>query len=149
IEGFEVDGANYQAGQVWNVGIYLTGSYDTASNVLVHNIGLTDVGDNGQGAGGIVTDNYYGGTHDNVSNSVVHDIGNDPLDQGIYISTSGNVVNNLVYNVANVGIHLWHNATNVNIENNTVVNCAMGILIGSGDYYNGFEGPNDYTNVFN
>src|SRR5262249_3084343 len=53
------------------------------------------------------------------------------------------------YNIANVGIHLWHNATNVLIQNNTVHNNSMGILVGSGDYYNGFSGPNDNTSVVN
>jgi hypothetical protein len=147
IDGFEIDGANYQAGQIWNTGIYLTGSYDTATNCLVHNIALND-GD-GHGAGGIVTDNYDGGVYDNVVGCVVHDVGNNQFDHGIYIGTSGDVVNNVVYNIASVGIHLWHNATNVNIENNTITNCSAGILVGGGDYYNGFEGPDDYTNVFN
>src|SRR5262249_12297819 len=131
IDGFEVDGTNAQGGMLWAGGIYAAGSYDVVENNLVHNI-AQKVAWSIQGAGGIITDNYYGGVYNDVIANIVHDIG--PVvgcahDQGIYISTSGKVANNLSYNISWVAIHLWHNATNVTIVNNTVALSEMGILV--------------------
>jgi hypothetical protein len=150
IDGFEVDGTNLQSGTPWALAIYAAGSYDVVENNLVHNI-AQKLGCTNQGAAGIDTDNYYGGIYNDVIGNIVHDIGpvGCNFDQGIYISTSGKVENNLAYNIAWVAIHLWHNATNVTIVNNTVTLSEMGILIGGGDYYNGFTGPDDYTFVAN
>lgn len=145
LDGFEVDGTD--GGM--RVGVYTSGSYDTVTNATVHNIALGSV-NNANGGGGIVADSYYGGTHATVRDSTVYDVGLDNFDQGIYISTSDcSVINNTVYNIYSVGIHLWHNATSALIENNTVYDNGMGILVGSGDYYNGFAGPDDYTSVVN
>lgn len=149
LDGFQVDGSSDPQGLLGNVGIYVSGSYDVVTNAVVHDIATGHVGDIGHGAGAIVADSYYGGAHATVSDSVVYNIGNDRFDQGIYMSTSGEVLNNTVYNVFAVGIHLWHNATNVHIENNIVYDNGLGILVGSGDYYNGFAGPDDYTSVIN
>jgi hypothetical protein len=150
IDGFEVDGTYAQSGTQWAIGVYAAGSYGVVENNLVHNI-AQNAGCTDHGGAGILTDNYYGGVYDDVIANIVHDIG--PVgcnyDQGIYISTSGKVENNLAYNIAWVAIHLWHNATSVTIVNNTVALSQMGILVGSGDYYNGFAGPDDYTFVAN
>lgn len=143
LDGFEIDG-----GTQWRVGIYAAGSYDTVTNVTVHDIALGSL-NNANGGGAIVTDNYFGGVHNDVLNSTVYHVGLDNFDQGIYISTSGEVINNTVYDISNVGIHLWHNATNVLIQGNAVHDASLGILVGGGDYYNGFTGPDDYTNVIN
>ena len=56
--------------------------------------------------------------------------------------------NNIVYRVAEAGIHLWHDANNVVIVNNTVAGSNTGIVVGGGDYYY-TRGPNDHTYVFN
>lgn len=144
LDGFEVDGGN---GQTWQVGVYLTGSYDTVTNATVHNIALGPVND-ANGAAGILADSYYGGTHATISDSTVYAVGKDRLDQGIYISNpDSSVTGNTVYDIASVGIHLWHNATGALIENNTVYDSGAGILVGGGGYYNGFTGPDDYTRV--
>jgi hypothetical protein len=50
--------------------------------------------------------------------------------------------------VAEAAIHLWHDATNVIITNNTVANSHTGILVGGGDFYFS-PGPDDYTAVYN
>ena len=45
-------------------------------------------------------------------------------------------------------IHLWHDAHNVIITNNTVTTSNTGIIVGGGDYYH-TSGPNDNTLVYN
>src|SRR5207253_874557 len=74
------------------------------------------------GASAIGVDGYYRGVHTDVLNNTVHDIGpaGCRFDQGIYMSTSGVVRNNVVYRVAEAGIHLWHDANHVVIAHNTV-----------------------------
>jgi hypothetical protein len=58
------------------------------------------------------------------------------------------VANNVVYRVAFAGIHLWHDATNVIVSNNTVSASHSGIVVGGGDnYYT--TGPDDHTHVSN
>jgi parallel beta-helix repeat protein len=85
---------------------------------------------------------------DIVSN-VVNDIGPAGCTyvQGIYVSTSGTIKNNLVYRVAAVGIHLWHDANNVKIINNTVTSSNFGMVIGGGDFYYTTAGAN-YVYVY-
>lgn len=152
INGFEVDGSNCTS---CTVGIYMGGSYDRVINTHVHNI-ANNIPCLSHGAAGIVADHYYGGVHNNVIGNVVDHIGVDQCNfyHGIYMSTSGIVKNNIVNNVSAYGIHLWHDATNVTVVNNTVFNNGSagsdggGIVIGSGDYYN-FSGPGDYNIVAN
>jgi hypothetical protein len=55
--------------------------------------------------------------------------------QGIYISTSAVVRNNVVSHVAAAGIHLWHDANDVVVTNNTVSWSTHGIIVGGGDFY--------------
>src|SRR5207302_2625840 len=101
--------------------------------------------------GGVTADGYYGGTNISAIANVVHDIGpvGGQLIQGVYEATSGNVENNLVYNVSGYGIHLWHDANHVNIVNNTVFNNHTGgILVGGGDFHT-TTGPDDYDFVAN
>ncbi|UUZ48872.1 hypothetical protein LP420_40510 [Massilia sp. B-10] len=94
-------------------------------------------------------DSYYGGVLADVIANLVHDIG--PVScrfvQGIYVSTSGRVKNNVVYRVAEGGIHLWHDARDVTITNNTVTASNTGIIVGGGNFYR-TRGPNDHTAVF-
>jgi hypothetical protein len=82
--------------------------------------------------------------------NLVHDIG--PVGcrfiQGIYVSTSGTVKNNIVYRIGEAAIHLWHDATNVIITNNTVTASHTGIIVGGGDFYH-TSGPNNNTIVSN
>jgi Ca2+-binding RTX toxin-like protein len=148
IDGFEVDGTNYQGGTQWRLGVYTTGSYSVIENNNVHNIAGSITS---QGGAGIESDSYYGGSHIDLIGNVVHDIGpaTGNTIQGIYANASGNVMNNLEYRAAGWGIALWHDANHVNVINNTVLNNASGgITVGGGDFIN-TTGPDDYTVVAN
>ncbi len=149
IDGFEIDGGAVRSGKPWADGIYTAGSHDIITHNLVHDIGRA-IPCTSHGGAGIGTDHYDYGIEDNVTGNIVHDIG--PKDcaffHGIYVSTTGNVENNIVYNSASVGIHLWHDAANVKIINNTVAHNRIGILVGSGDNYHTQE-PDDHTKVVN
>ena len=149
IVGFQVDGRGYNGGKRWTHGIYNGGSYDTIRYNHVHNI-ATNVPCTSAGGSAIGVDSYYHGEQSDVIANVVHDIGpaGCRFVQGIYISTSGTVKNNLVYRVAEAAIHLWHDANHVIIANNTVTTSDTGIIVGGGDYYH-TSGPNDYTEVYN
>ena len=152
VNGFEVDGSNCTS---CVDGIYLGGSHDRVTNTHVHNI-ANNVPCLEHGASGITGDHYYGGVLIGVIGNVVDHIGLDQCQffHGIYMSTSGIVRNNIVNNASGYGIHLWHDATNVIIVNNTVFNNGSagsdggGMVIGSGEYYH-FSGPGDYNVVAN
>jgi hypothetical protein len=150
INGFEIDGSHNSSAR-WHDGIYTAGSYSVIQNNHVHNI-AQNVPSTAAGAG-IEADSYYGGTNIDIIGNIVHDIGppgRSKTIQGIYPATSGKIENNLVYNCAGGGISSWHNATHNKLVNNTIVGCrSEGITVGSGDYYNGFAGPNDYNYVAN
>ncbi|NIA52308.1 DUF1565 domain-containing protein [Massilia sp. TW-1] len=149
IDGFEIDGTTTQAGTPWSYGIYTGGSYNTIRNTHVHHI-ASKVACTSAGGSAIGVDSYYGGVMGTVDANLVHDIGPAGCSfiQGIYISTSGSVTNNIVYRVAEAGIHLWHDANHVTIANNTVAASNTGIIVGGGDFYR-TAGPDDYTNVTN
>ena len=149
IDGFEIDGTTTQAGTPWAYGIYTGGSYNTIRHMHVHHI-ASNVACTSNGGSGIGVDSYYGGVMSTVDANLVHDIGPAGCSfiQGIYISTSGSVTNNIVYRIAEAGIHLWHDANHVTIANNTVAASNTGIIVGGGDFYR-TAGPDDYTNVRN
>lgn len=149
IIGFDIDGSNYKGGIKWATGIYSGGSYDTIQNNHVHHI-ATNVPCTSAGGSGIGVDSYYRGIKSDVIGNSVHDIGPPGCRyiQGIYINTPGTVRNNIVYRVSEAGIHLWHDANNVVIVNNTVTGSNTGIVVGGGDFYY-TKGPNDHTFVFN
>ncbi|MES2315983.1 MAG: choice-of-anchor Q domain-containing protein [Pseudomonadota bacterium] len=144
IIGFHIDGT----GSRWTGGIYNGGSYDTIRSNWVHDVARS-VACNGTGGSAIGVDIYYGGVHSDVIGNLVHDIGpaNCRFIHGIYISTSGMVKNNVVYRAAEGAIHLWHDANNVIITNNTVTASHTGI-VGGGDFYR-TRGPSDYNRIYN
>lgn len=153
IDGFEIDGSNIQDGTPWMFGLFTKGSHSVITNNNVHDIARHDAAiRDGNGGSGIGGDGYNGDTDISVLNNVVHDIGpangNNDLIHGIYLTTNGDIKNNLVYQVDSVGIHLWHDASNVNIVNNTVFANGSGILVGAGDFVNS-RSPNDNTVVAN
>ena len=149
IVGFDVDGTIYQGGTKWLNGIYSGGSYDSIRNNHVHHIATLDNCTSAEGAG-ISIESFYHGIKSEVIGNNVHDIGPAGCRaiQGINVNTPGTVANNIVYRVAFAGIHLWHDATNVIITNNTVSASHSGIVVGGGDnYYT--TGPDDHTHVSN
>lgn len=148
IVGFEVNGTSHQAGSRWTNGIYNGGSFVAIRNNHVHHIAHA-VSCNRAGGAGIGVDSYYGGVQADVISNLVHDIGpaGCRFIQGIYVSTSGRVKNNVIFRIAEGGIHLWHDARDVIITNNTVTASNTGIIVGGGNYYR-TSGPNDNTAVY-
>jgi len=151
IQGFEVDGSVQpgDTGVRWTIGIYSGGSQDRILGNHVHDIATKAPCDSGGGSG-IGVDSYYRGKDSEVNGNSVHDIGPPGCRyvQGIYFATTGSIRNNIVYRVAEAGIHLWHDAREVVIANNTVAASNTGILVGGGDFYH-TQGPDDHTRVFN
>jgi hypothetical protein len=147
IVGFEVDGTNSGSGTKWLHGIYTGGSYSVIQENHVHHIAKS-VTCTSAGGSAIGVDSYYHGVWNDVISNTVHDIGPSSCKyiQGIYVSTSGSVKNNLVYRVGEAAIHLWHDANHVTITNNTVTTSHYGIIVGGGDYYFTTAGD-DYTVV--
>jgi hypothetical protein len=146
IIGFDVDGTYSGSGTKWTHGIYTGGSYTLIADNHIHHIAKT-VSCTSAGGSAIGVDSYYHGVLSDVLNNVVNDFGPAGCSyvQGIYVSTSGTVKNNLVYRVSGAAIHLWHDATNVKITNNTAAASSFGIVVGGGDFYYTTAGAN---NVF-
>jgi hypothetical protein len=134
--GFDVDGSNSKAGKKWLSGIYVGGSYGMVQGNHVHHIAQS-VSCNSGGGSAIGADGYYHGEHIDVIGNTVHDIGPAGCSfvQGIYMSTSGSVKNNVVFRVAEAAIHLWHDARDLSITGNTVSGSNTGIIVGGGNFY--------------
>lgn len=149
IVGFDIDGSAHRGGIGWTHGIYSGGSYASIRNNRVHHIAQS-LGCTRAGGAAIGVDSYFRGIKADVIANLVHDIGPPGCRfvQGIYVSTSGRIRNNVVYRVAEAGIHLWHDAAHVSISNNTVTSSNTGIIIGGGNFYHS-QGPNDHTAVHN
>ena len=151
IVGFQVDGSNSQSGTKWRYGIYNGGSYDSIRENYVHHIAKNIACTSGGGSA-IGADSYYKGVKAEIISNVVHDIGPAGCHfvQGIYMSTSGVIKNNVAYRVAEAAIHLWHDARDVIITNNTVTSSGTGIIVGGGDFYFTTGGANNvhvYSNI--
>jgi hypothetical protein len=149
IDGFEVDGSKYRGGIRWRIGIYNGGSDDAIRNNHVHHVATT-IPCTSAGGAGIVVDSFYRGAGSEVVGNRVHDVGrtNCRFIHGIYISTSARVAENVVYRIGEAAIHLWHDAHDVIVSNNTVTSSNTGIVVGGGDFYH-TAGPNDRTHVYN
>ena len=149
IIGFDIDGSAFQSGTRWLHGIYSGGSYNVIRNNHVHHIAI-NVSCTSAGGSAIGVDSYYYGVMGTITSNLVHDIGPAGCRyvQGIYMSTTGSITNNVVYRVAEGAIHLWHDAHNVTIANNTVAASNTGIIVGANDHYH-YSGPADYVMVYN
>jgi hypothetical protein len=151
IDGFEIDATNApkKGGITWLTGIYNGGSYNVIKNNHIHHI-ARKAGCTSNGGSAINSDHYYRGVGSDIVNNVVHHIGHEGCRyiQGIYVSTSGSVMNNLVYQIGAAAIHLWHDANDVTIKNNTVFGSEYGIIVGGGDFYHRRE-PADNIRVSN
>ncbi|GAC1349280.1 MAG: hypothetical protein NVSMB27_20910 [Ktedonobacteraceae bacterium] len=130
IQGFDITGDG-------DIGINNYASYVHIIGNHVHNYAVASCGI--YGAAGI-DDSENNGNHDNdVIGNVVDHIGPPlttfcNLDQGIYHSTlGGHVANNIVYDIAAFGIHMWHWASGVTIANNLIFNCGRGGIIVAAD----------------
>jgi len=143
VVGFDIDGG---AAGPWSHGIYAGGARTLIQDNHVHHI-ATATACNGAGGSAIGADSYFHGTDQDIVANTVHDIGsaNCKYIQGIYMSTSGRVVNNLVYRIGEAAIHLWHDATDVTVANNTVAAARFGIIVGGGDFYFRSAGNNRTT----
>jgi hypothetical protein len=141
ILGFQIDGSNHGNGKKWTHGIYSGGSLVMIRKNHIHHI-AKNVPCTSGGGSAIGIDSYYHGVKSEVIANKVNDIGPTGCRfiQGIYISTSGLVKNNLVFRVAEAGIHMWHDANNVVIANNTVADTHTGIIVGGGDFYHTSSG---------
>lgn len=151
IQNFMVDGAvNPTSGPLWTVGINVGGEGNKVVGCNVKNIYLNGSADSGGGAG-ILLDSWYGFNDMHALNNVVSNIGPDShYYQGIYMTSTGSIKNNLVYNVRKgAGIHLWHDARKVDIINNTTVGNGNGIVLGGGDFIRAQPLEADYFNVQN
>jgi hypothetical protein len=144
IIGFDVDGTNSGSGTKWTHGIYTGGSYGMIQDNHIHHVARS-VACTSAGGSAIGVDSYYHGVKTDIVSNVVNDIGPAGCTyvQGIYVSTSGTIKNNLVYRVGAVAIHLWHDATDVIITNNTVTSSNFGMVIGGGDFYFTSAGANN------
>ena len=144
IIGFDVDGSKLGSGTKWTTGLYTGGSYNVIEGNRVHHLATT-IACNSAGGSAIGVDSYYKGVKGDVIGNVVHDIGPAGCTyvQGIYHSTSGTIKNNVVYRVGSAAIHLWHDATDIKIINNTVSSSMTGIIVGGGDYYFTSAGANN------
>ena len=144
IIGFDVDGSKLGTGTKWVHGIYTGGSYNVIEGNRVHHMATT-IPCNSAGGSAIGVDSYYKGVKGDVIGNVVHDIGPAGCTyvQGIYHSTSGTIKNNIVYRVGSAAIHLWHDATDIQIINNTVSSSVFGIIVGGGDFYFTKAGANN------
>ncbi|MEN3365921.1 MAG: hypothetical protein V7606_3195 [Burkholderiales bacterium] len=151
IIGFDIDGSNYQGGIRWSTGIVSLGSYNRIQNNHVHHLAQASENCDSNGGSAINANNYYHGYHVDMIGNVVHDIGVPGCNaiHGIYMATSGNIQNNLVYRVHYGAIHLWHDASNINIANNTAFNNFIGIIVGGGNFYHSTTGVVDYVTVTN
>jgi hypothetical protein len=146
IVGFDFDGSSKPT---VTHGVYSGGSYTMIQGNHVHHIAKSATCNSGGGSA-IGVDSYYNGVWNDVVGNVVNDIAPPGCKyiQGIYVSTSGSVKNNLVYRVGEAAIHLWHDANHVTITNNTVTGSHYGIIVGGGDFYHSTTGD-DYTVVNN
>jgi hypothetical protein len=144
--GFEVDG---KSNLTWKNGIASGASNVLFQGNLVHHIATDPAMCDGNGGSGLNATHYYYGVNVDMIGNVVHDVGSRGCKyiHGFYMATSGNVKNNIAYDVGNWGIHLWHDAQHVNIANNTIARSGGGITVGGGGFYH--ITVTDYVNVSN
>lgn len=150
ISGFEIDGSTTTSG-TFRIGIYSDGTEITYRDNHVHNVGNKNVCASNGGAG-LNSDASKMGVNTQIYNNVIHNIGPAGCGtwyHGIYLSTSGTIKNNIVYANVGGGIHMWHDATRVDVINNTTFANGFGIIVGSNGFFNKPANPGDYFNVMN
>lgn len=141
IQGFDIADSKY------------SGIMSTASNgrFLGNHIHHMTPPDCSRGGAGIELQNYSGSNNDSIGN-VVHDIqvaGDCARIHGIYYQSpnAGRILNNIVYQTAGWGVHLWHNANTITISNNTVFNNKKGGMVIGGSLEGNDLAPGVASNV--
>jgi len=142
--GFEVDG---QSSGKWVDGIITRGLNVTIKNNYIHHIANTGSCIS-NGGSGIAFGDYWGGTGVVVDGNVLHDIGLDGCIyfHAIYPSGPGTIKNNVIYRVkGGVGVHIYHDARDLYVVNNTITESNMAIHVAPGGYYNTTKRENVYV----
>ena len=155
IIGFEVDGSRSvnPAFDNWRQGIYTSGTNSAIRYNYVHDISRWYPCSDAKGGAAINIDAHKRGGQSDAIGNWVRDIGQPGQGcnrvQGIYVSSSGSVINNVVYRaVGGAAIHLYHEANNVRVANNTVAASNVGIVVGTGGY-RGQQVEHKDTRVYN
>jgi hypothetical protein len=129
IDGFQVDGTQ---GAAARIGIYLNGGNSSVKHTWVHHIAQNSGCDN-RGGAGLLADQGRGKAYGNYefNSNYVHNIGvSCGFIQGIYHSSSGKIVNNVVYGTFS-GINMGHDDHNIIVANNTLFgNAGYGVYFG-------------------
>lgn len=139
ILGFEVDGSKSRdttSYNNWRQGIYTSGYKSVVRDNYVHDVARW-APCTGAGGAAINIDAYQRGGKGEAVGNWVQDIGHTGTGcnriQGIYISSSGRVVNNVVYRaIAGGALHLYHDARDVDVIGNTVAASGFGIVVAAG-----------------
>ncbi len=133
IVGFEIDfGTNVTpTGTNGNSGILDEGNHNRLLNNHIFNVTGSGINTTGWTSAA-----PYGGVDTEIIGNVIHHTGSANLTHGIYFAHKQGVVkNNIVYDVRDCGIHLWHNPSDIVITNNLVFNIGgCGIVVGAGDF---------------
>ena len=153
IHGFQLDGRNHVSGTRWWSGIINEGSSIVIKDNYVHHIANRVEDCQSNGGSGINAHTARLGYLVEIYANVVHDIGVKGIGcrwiHGIYMNTSGKVRNNLTYNNGFAGIAVSHDASNLIISNNTVVNNGSGIHMSGSGFYHSTTRMMDYVDVAN
>lgn len=145
VKGFDITGPYARAGFYATEGA----SHNVVQGNAVHDI-LSDSSSDeyrnavssGSGGAGISMDDWAHGAYGNggsggrITGNLVYNIGpsdvTDYVIQGVYMSQSGTVEHNTVYNISSAGLQVWHDLSNVTMQHNTVDNARNGgIQIGA------------------
>ena len=129
IDGFQINGGGSTSTRV---GIYMNGGNSSVKNSWVHDVATASGCDN-RGGGGIVADQGRGSAYSNydiIGNRVNNVGGGCGWIQGIYHSSSGKIMNNIV-NGTSQGINMGHDDHNILVMNNTLfANAGYGVYFG-------------------
>ncbi len=141
VVGFDMSGTG-SAAESWRVGFYGDGSHMTFKENHAHDIassaaGYANANRDGFGGAGMECDNHAGAVNCDIIRNRVWNIGlageSSELVHGIYQITEGNVESNVVHDVVGWGIHLFHDAHDINIVNNTIYKAGFGgVVLGVG-----------------
>jgi hypothetical protein len=138
--GNYVDIMGFELTSVGRIGLYNDGSFVRYIGNHVHDVAGPTSATCDLGGAGIMHGNYSATNNEMIGN-FVHDIGLVNSAQcpgyvtvhGLYLANpQGQIVNNLIINARDYGIHLYHAATNVVVTSNTSLkNGASGLVVGN------------------